>query len=65
MIDQNNLYKEKLSLSNAYTFWFYSMSNNEENFNENLKNVITFDTVEDFWSIYSHIVRPDKMPENG
>jgi translation initiation factor 4E len=41
------------------------MSNNEENFNENLKNVITFDTVEDFWSIYSHIVRPDKMPENG
>jgi len=59
---------ENNPLERSYTFW-YSIKANEQNYRlsaQNYENVIkkigTFHTVEDFWGLYQHLVKPDNLP---
>ncbi|KDR11192.1 eukaryotic translation initiation factor 4E-like [Zootermopsis nevadensis] len=44
----------KHPLQNTWTLWYYENDRNK-NWEENQKEIISFDTVEDFWSLYNHI----------
>lgn len=44
----------KHPLNNDWTLWYYSHNANMS-WEENLSEVVTFNTVEDFWGIYNHI----------
>lgn len=57
--------KEKLNLSRTFTFFFSYTANKaklKENYENEIKQLGSFNTVEDFWSYYQHMVRPDKLP---
>lgn len=45
---------QKHLLQNQWTFWYFE-NNKDKNWEENLRVVSPFNTVEDFWSIYNHI----------
>lgn len=49
----------------AYSLWFSRRAPgnkpNNQRYDQNLKLVCTFDTVEQFWRHYSHLVRPSEM----
>lgn len=34
---------------------------NSQNYDQNLKIVATFDTIQSFWSVYTHLVRPNDL----
>jgi translation initiation factor 4E len=44
----------KHPLQNDWTLWYFK-NDRSKNWEDNLKQVITFDTVEDFWALYNHI----------
>jgi len=44
----------KHPLQNAWTLWYYK-NDRSKSWQENLREVVTFGTVEDFWSVYNHI----------
>lgn len=44
----------KHQLQSAWKFWYFE-NNKEKSWEDNLKVVSPFQTVEDFWSIYNHI----------
>ena len=44
----------KHRLHNEWKFWYFE-NNKERNWEDNLRVVSAFHTVEDFWSIYNHI----------
>ena len=48
-------------LQNEYTFWYHRRRGDKKNvdYNESTKQVETFGTIEQFWAIYDHIVRPN------
>uniref|UniRef100_G3MSR1 eIF-4F 25 kDa subunit n=1 Tax=Amblyomma maculatum TaxID=34609 RepID=G3MSR1_AMBMU len=49
----------------AYSLWFSKRAPgnkpNNQRYDQNLKLVCTFDTVEQFWRHYSHLIRPSEM----
>lgn len=55
--------RERHALNHPYTFWFFKRSNtrNQENYERNIKNLFTVDSVEKFWQYYSHMERPNKL----
>lgn len=48
-----------------YTFWYSRRSPNKQtssqNYDQNLKNVVTFASVEQFWAYYNHMLRPGDL----
>ena len=44
----------KHPLQNAWTLWFFK-NDKSRLWEENQREIITFDTVEDFWALYNHI----------
>ncbi|XP_014358610.2 eukaryotic translation initiation factor 4E1 [Papilio machaon] len=50
----------KHPLQNTWSFWMYT--NTSKDWSENLVEVMTFDTVEDYWSIYHHAKTPSELP---
>lgn len=45
---------QKHILQNQWTFWYFE-NNKDKSWEDNLRVVSPFNTVEDFWSIYNHI----------
>ena len=63
-------------LLNKYTFWFFDNSVKEEKphqlaeskevteaFNEKLKPIVTFSTVNEFWEIFQHMKKPNSFED--
>ena len=51
-------------LQSRYTLWFSRKPAGKQaqnNFEQNLKLIATFASCEQFWKIYSHLVRPDDL----
>ena len=56
----------KHPLAKKYSFWLSSTKDTKvdmSNYEETLKKIASFDSVEDFWGIYQHMVRPEALPE--
>ncbi|KAH7479720.1 hypothetical protein KRP22_010256 [Phytophthora ramorum] len=53
----------KHPLQNRWVLWYDNPKkrNSNESWEENLKNVYTFSTVEDFWCLYNNILAPTKL----
>ncbi|KAK9763069.1 eukaryotic translation initiation factor 4E [Basidiobolus ranarum] len=53
----------KHPLHSQWTMWYDNPGKkaNQASWSQNLKEVITFDTVEDFWGIYNNVVRPSDL----
>ena len=49
-------------LGRAYTFWLTINAAETHNFEDAIKKIGSFDTVEDFWGIYQHLKRPEDLP---
>jgi translation initiation factor 4E len=51
-------------LKSSFTFWYLnrSKSNYNESYENSIKQLISFNTVEQFWSIYSYLLRPSVLP---
>lgn len=49
-------------LQNTWTLWFYK-SDNSRKWEDNLRDVTKFDTVEEFWGLYNHIVPPANLQQ--
>ncbi|GAB1605528.1 eukaryotic translation initiation factor 4E type 2-like isoform X1 [Argonauta hians] len=47
-----------------YSLWFSRRSYGKQNqsYDQNLKYITTFASVEQFWSLYSHLLRPTDLP---
>nr|NP_001298313.1 eukaryotic translation initiation factor 4E-like [Papilio polytes]BAM20741.1 eukaryotic initiation factor 4E [Papilio polytes] len=50
----------KHPLKNMWSFWLYT--NASKDWSENLVELTTFETVEDYWSIYHHTQTPSELP---
>ncbi|KAI9995055.1 hypothetical protein PInf_012047 [Phytophthora infestans] len=53
----------KHPLQNRWVLWYDNPKkrHSTESWEENLKNVYTFNTVEDFWCLYNNILAPTKL----
>jgi len=50
----------KHPLQNDWTLWYYK-NDRTKSWEMNLKEVITFSTVEDFWALYNHIEKVSRL----
>lgn len=53
-------------LQHKYDVWFRGINRgkvvpNSQNYDQNMKIVASFDSVQGFWSVYSHLVRPNDL----
>lgn len=57
--------EEEHKLQFEYVLWFShrpgGKQNNAQPYDQNLKSVSAFNTVEKFWALYGHIIRPSEM----
>ncbi|RWS11402.1 initiation factor 4E-like protein [Dinothrombium tinctorium] len=57
--------EEEHKLQYCYCLWFSRRPpgklTNPQTYDQNLKIIGTFDTVEKFWNVYSHVVRPNAL----
>lgn len=51
----------KHPLQNAWTLWFFK-NDKTKSWETNQKEIITFNTVEDFWALYNHIELASRIP---
>lgn len=54
---------EKHPLQNKWALWYFKADKSKD-WKDNLKLVISFDTVEDFWAVYNHI-KPASQISSG
>lgn len=52
----------KHPLQNKWTLWFYRNAKSKI-WEDNLCEITSFDTVEDFWALYNHIETPSKLSQ--
>ena len=54
-------------LDKNYSYWFSLRDANqkESDYEDAIKYLCTFSTVEEFWQIYSHLKKPDALPVNS
>lgn len=67
---QNNVQESKLDdsmnqlikhpLQHSWTLWYYE-PDRSRSWEDNLNKVSTFNTVEDFWSLFNHIKQPSEL----
>lgn len=50
----------KHPLQHTWTLWYYEPDKNR-NWEDNQRDITSFDTVEDFWSLYNHIKLPSEL----
>lgn len=64
--DPNN-FSVKHPLQNKWTMWWDSSvkKSNQSNWSNNLKPLLDFDTVEDFWSLYNNIKTASQLPHGS
>ncbi|GAV70619.1 IF4E domain-containing protein [Cephalotus follicularis] len=56
--------KQPQKLERKWTFWFDKQNKPGAAWGTHLRNVYTFDTVQDFWRLHDQIFRPSKLPIN-
>ncbi|KAG8198269.1 hypothetical protein JTE90_021525 [Oedothorax gibbosus] len=65
IIDGEDGLDQEHRLQFQYVLWFShrpgGKQNNVQPYDENLKLVAAFDTVEKFWDVYGHLIRPSEM----
>ena len=51
------------ALQNHYTFWYHRRRGDKKNvdYNESTKQIESFGTIQSFWQIYDHIIRPNEF----
>ena len=59
----------KTVLSRSFSFWFsffkQSLTKAQKDnvaYEDTIKNICTFNTVEEFWGYYQHMIRPEQLP---
>eukprot|EP01114_Cavostelium_apophysatum_P020038 TRINITY_DN660_c0_g2_i1.p1 TRINITY_DN660_c0_g2~~TRINITY_DN660_c0_g2_i1.p1 ORF type:complete len:293 (-),score=34.24 TRINITY_DN660_c0_g2_i1:2-808(-) len=55
-------------LQHRWSFWFLRRvqgARTQDNYEQNVKNVGSFATVEGFWNYYNHMLRPNDLPVNS
>lgn len=55
-------------LHNQWTLWFFNPKNkrvNSRNWEDNLKPVMTFGSVEEFWQLYNNIKKASELPHGS
>eukprot|EP01097_Dermamoeba_algensis_P001080 TRINITY_DN1409_c0_g1_i1.p1 TRINITY_DN1409_c0_g1~~TRINITY_DN1409_c0_g1_i1.p1 ORF type:complete len:202 (-),score=29.04 TRINITY_DN1409_c0_g1_i1:129-734(-) len=55
-------------LQYKYSFWFNRRvhgARTQENYEKNIKYLGSFETVEEFWSYYNHLIRPSDLPNTS
>lgn len=57
-IDDDLLIKHPLH--STWTLWYYE-KNNSKSWEDNQREITSFNTVEDFWSLYNHIKLPSQL----
>ncbi|PHU21202.1 Eukaryotic translation initiation factor isoform 4E-2 [Capsicum chinense] len=59
--------KQSHKLERKWTFWFDNQSKPKQGaaWGSSLKKAYTFDTVEEFWSLYDQIFKPSKLTVNA
>ncbi|KAK5110269.1 hypothetical protein LTR62_006122 [Meristemomyces frigidus] len=55
----------KHALQNAWTLWFTKPPSGKQDWNELLKEVISFDSVEEFWGIYNNITPASELAQKS
>ncbi|KAJ3003156.1 hypothetical protein HKX48_001926 [Thoreauomyces humboldtii] len=63
VFDDPNRFNAKHPLQNSWTLWFDNPQKRTgpQNWEKSLKNLITFDTVEDFWGVYNNVVNASQL----
>ncbi|KND04093.1 uncharacterized protein SPPG_08940 [Spizellomyces punctatus DAOM BR117] len=63
IFDDPKNFNAKHPLQNRWTMWFDNPGKrtNQHNWSNNLKNLITVDTVEDFWGVYNNVVKASQL----
>jgi translation initiation factor 4E len=51
-------------LKHEYCFWYWRRRNRFLDYSSQIKLVTTFQSIEEFWGAYSHLVRPDSLSQN-
>ncbi|KAI9288877.1 translation initiation factor eIF 4e-like domain-containing protein [Umbelopsis sp. AD052] len=56
-------YNVKHPLHNEWTLWFDNPGKkaNVQSWSQNLKEIVTFKTIEDFWAVFNNIVRVSRL----
>ena len=49
----------KHPLSHSWTFWWFT--GERRSWEDNMVQVMSFDTIEDFWSLYHHVILPSEL----
>jgi translation initiation factor 4E len=54
-------------LQSTYCMWYSRKPSAKQahNFDENLRQVGRFSTVEQFWELYSHVIRPGELQSHS
>mmetsp|Transcript_35201 Transcript_35201/g.60281 ORF Transcript_35201/g.60281 Transcript_35201/m.60281 type:complete len:204 (-) Transcript_35201:34-645(-) len=57
-------------VEHVYSFWYNRRptgqeARTQENYEKNIKKLGTFATIEQFWSVYNHMVRPNDLPNTA
>ena len=56
--------RKQTPLRHRWVLWYTHKStsrNQHENYAEKIRPVATFGTIEEFWRVYAHVIRPSKM----
>lgn len=51
-------------LSYSWKFYYYERPANMEDYIKSIHEIGSFKTIEEFWSYYSHMIRPDKLKQD-
>nr|CCA14627.1 eukaryotic initiation factor 4E putative [Albugo laibachii Nc14] len=62
--DDDTTGKSDAPIQNMYTFWYMkrNTANKAESYEKSIKELGDFKTVQGFWCIYNHLVRPNDLP---
>ncbi|KAJ3091232.1 hypothetical protein HK102_001250 [Quaeritorhiza haematococci] len=67
VFDDPTNFNVKHPLGSRWTLWFDRLDKKatQRNWDENLRNLITFDTVEDFWAVYNNVIKASELAQGS